>query len=58
MLNLCSNFQNHPINQNPYTMANVPYSTAGGSSDLTYTLENVPTRGNTKSYIDFLDNSK
>ena len=44
-----SNFQNPPINQNPYPMANIPYSTTGGSSSSTYTMENVPTRGNTES---------
>ena len=53
-----SNFQNLPINQNPYPMANVPYSTAGGSSSLTYTMENVPTRGNTESYMDFFNSSR
>ena len=53
-----SNFQNHPINQNPCPMASAPYSTAGGSSSSTYTMENVPTRGNTESYMDLLDSSK
>ena len=53
-----SNFQNPPINQNPYPMANVPYSTAAGSSNSTNTMENVPTRGNTDSYMDFLNSSK
>ena len=43
---------------NPYPMANVPYSTAGGSSSLTYTMENVPTRGNTESYMDFFNSSR
>ena len=38
-----SNFQNPPINQNPYTMANVPYSNAGGSSSSTYTMEDMAT---------------
>ena len=53
-----SNFQNPPINQDPYPMVNVPYSTAGGSSSVTYTIENVPTRGNIKSYTGFLNSSK
>ena len=30
-----SNFQNPPINHNPCPMTDVPYSTAGGSSNLT-----------------------
>ena len=53
-----SNFQNPPINQNPYPMLNIPYSTAGGSSKSTYTMEDVPTRRNTESYMDFLNSSK
>ena len=53
-----SNFQNPPINRNPCPMTDVPYSTASGSSNLTYTMENVPTRGNTDSYKDFLNSSK
>ena len=39
-------------------MANVPHSTTVGSSSSTYTKENVPTRGNTESYMDFLNSSK
>ena len=52
-----SNFQNPPINQNPYRMANVSYSNAGGSSSSTYTMGNVAARGNTESYIDFFNRS-
>ena len=46
-----------PINQNPYPMGNVPYSTAGGSSSSTYTMETVPTRGTTELYMDLLNSS-
>ena len=53
-----SNFQNPPINQNPYPMANVPYTSAGGFSSPTYIMENVSTPGNTESYMDFLNNSE
>ena len=53
-----SNFQNPPINQNPYPMANVPYTSAGGFSSPTYVMENVSTPGNTESYMDFLNNSE
>ena len=39
----------------------LPYgesTTAGGSSISSYTTENVPIRGNTESYMDFLNSSK
>ena len=39
-------------------MANVPHSTTVGSSSSAYTMENVPTRGNTESHMDFLNSSK
>ena len=54
----CSNFQNSPMTQNPYPMANVPHSIVVGPPSSTYTIENVPTRGNSESYMDFLNNSK
>ena len=50
-----SNLQNPPVNQNPYPMANVPYSNTGGSSSSTYAMGNVPSRGNTESYMDFFN---
>ena len=53
-----SNFQNPRINQNPYPKVTVPHSTTGSSSSSTYTIENVPTRGNTECYMDFLNSSK
>ena len=51
-----TNFQNHPIYQNPYHVVNVTHTTTGGSSSSTYTT--TPTRGNTESYMDFPNSSK
>ena len=53
-----SNFQNRTINPNPYLIANLPYSIADGCSSSTWTKESVPTRGNSASYMDFLNSSK